>query len=77
MTDIHSKSTFYRLLSDLEDLAGWKEDWEAQKRRAEICQHSSVGLSYERQDALLHEGKALQRAMYGVLKRILRKRGES
>jgi hypothetical protein len=70
VTDINSKSTFERLLSDLETLADWKEDWEARSRRAHICNMSSVGLSDERREALVHEGRCLLRSINGVLKRL-------
>jgi hypothetical protein len=73
MTDIRSKSTVDRLLSDLETLADWKEDLAARIRQAELCQKSSVGLSDERLDNLLHEGSAWKRAANGVVKRILDK----
>jgi hypothetical protein len=70
MTDINPKSTVERLLSDLETLADWKEDWEARSRRAHICNMSSVGLSDETREKLLHEGRALLRAVNGVVKRL-------
>jgi hypothetical protein len=65
-----TKSTVHRLLDDLETLAAWKEDLQARIRQAELCQKSSVGLSDERLDNLLHEGSAWRRAANGVVKRI-------
>jgi hypothetical protein len=67
MTDINSKSTINRLLDDLETLAAWKEDLDARIRRADICMNSSVGLSDERLDDLLHEGSAWKRAANGLI----------
>jgi hypothetical protein len=70
MTDITPKSTIDRLLDELETLAAWREDLDSRVRRASICLNSSVGLSHETQDSLLHEGSALKRAMNHVRKRI-------
>jgi hypothetical protein len=67
---IISPSTLDRLLDDLETLASWREDLDARIRRAEICFQSSVGLSDERRDELLHEGNAWKRAANGVVKRL-------
>ena len=68
-------STINRLLDDLECLAAWREDLESRIRRADICMNSSVGLSYERQDDLLHEGSAWKRAANHVVKRLSKKGG--
>ena len=77
MTDISKKSTIARAASDFKTLVDWLVDYDARKRRAEICQHSSVGLSYERLDELLHEGRALNRAVNHLIKRWERKKGGS
>ena len=69
MSDINSKTTRERFLDDLETMAAWREDLDARKRRAEICQHSSVGLSDERLEALVHEGRAWNRAANHLIKR--------
>ena len=68
-------STVDRLLDDLETLAAWREDLDSRIRRADICLNSSVGLSYERQDDLLHEGRAWNRAANHVVKRLSKKGG--
>ena len=65
-----SESTLDRLLDDLETVASWREDLDARIRRAQLCLESSVGLSDERQDALLHEGSAWKRAANSIVKRI-------
>jgi hypothetical protein len=59
-----------QLLTDLETLSFWKQDLVRRTRAAELCQASSVGLADARREALLHEGKALLRAMNGVMKRL-------
>ena len=71
---INSKTTRERFLDDLECLAAWREDLDARIRRADICMNSSVGLSYERQDALLHEGRVWNRAINHLIKRWERKK---
>jgi alpha-D-ribose 1-methylphosphonate 5-triphosphate synthase subunit PhnH len=63
-------STQDQLLSDLDTLAEWKADLASRVRQAELCFHSSVGLSDERRDALLHEGSAWHRAANSITKRI-------
>ena len=68
-------STRERFLDDLECLAVWREDLDARIRRADICLNSSVGLSAERQDELLHEGSAWKRAANHVVKRLSKKGG--
>ena len=67
---ISSKSSVDRLLDDLETVAAWREDLDARIKRAQLCLESSVGLSDERQDALLHEGGAWKRAANAIVKRI-------
>jgi hypothetical protein len=67
-------TTINRAADDLKTLVDWLEDFNARKARAELCQQSSVGLSDERLDDLVHEGKALNRAMNHLVKRWERKR---
>jgi hypothetical protein len=73
---INSKSTINRLLDDLETIAAWREDLDARIARAEICFHSSVGLSDERREALVHEGRVWDRAARHMEKRWERKRDD-
>jgi hypothetical protein len=63
-------STFGKLVDDLETLADWRDDLNARIKRAQICQTTSVGLSDERLDALLHEGSAWRRAAHSIVKRV-------
>ena len=63
-------STFGKLVDDLETLADWRDDLGARIKRAEICQQSSVGLSDERLEDLLHEGSAWKRAANSIVKRV-------
>jgi alpha-D-ribose 1-methylphosphonate 5-triphosphate synthase subunit PhnH len=66
-------STQDQLLSDLETLAEWKADLASRIARAELCFHSSVGLSDERREALLHEGGAWHRAANSITKRVTKR----
>jgi hypothetical protein len=70
MTNIHRKSTFARLADDFKTAVDWLIDWDERSRRAHLCNMSSVGLSDERREALLHEGRCLLRTVNGVLKRM-------
>jgi hypothetical protein len=73
---IIKKTSVGHFLDDAETLSKWLVDFLERAARAEICQHSSVGLSYERQDELLHEGRALRRALEHLVKRRERDRQE-
>ena len=64
MSDLH------KLVSELETLADWKEDLAARIRRADLCFQSSVGLSDERREELLHEGLVWTRAANAITKRL-------
>jgi hypothetical protein len=69
MADINRKSTLGRAADDLETLVDWLLDLDARKRRAEICQHSSVGVSDQRLADLEHEGRCWNRAANHLIKR--------
>jgi hypothetical protein len=64
------KEDLHQLADALETIADWKEDLVRRTRAAQLCLASSVGLADARQDALLHEGRCLLRAMNGVMKRL-------
>jgi hypothetical protein len=66
-----SKSDLDRLVAELETLADWKEDLAARIARAELCFQTSVGLSDERREDLLHEGRAWHRAANAITKGII------
>jgi hypothetical protein len=70
MNDVTSKSTIHLLCDDIDAIVDWKADYEARARRAHLCNMSSVGLSDERREELIHEGRCLLRALNGVLKRL-------
>ena len=61
------ETTFDKLCDDLETLASWKEDLGARIARADLCFQSSAGLSDERREALLHDGKAWHRAANAIM----------
>jgi len=67
---MQSKSTLDKLADDLETIAVWKEDLAARIRRADLCFQSSVGLSDERREELLHEGRVWTRAANAITKRL-------
>lgn len=46
------------LLEDLEVIAYWKRDWHLHAKRAQLA-FETIGLSTERHDELIREGKAL------------------
>jgi hypothetical protein len=68
---IESKGDLDRLTDEIETLAIWRERLTAQIREAELCFQTSVGLSDERREALLHEGRAWHRAANAITKGII------
>ena len=47
-----------QLLEDLEVIAIWKRDWQRRSKRAQLI-FETIGLSAERHDEIIREGKAL------------------